>query len=108
MEPTQLKETRALRRADASKRPTLPPHHPPITPVLQEETVMSPSSQSGTMVAGRKQQVAGAGEGEEAGLEGWGAVLKKLSVLFSMDTMFWPLGLHHNNTCGFKFLPPPF
>lgn len=46
-------------------------------------------------------------EGEEAGLRGWGAVLKKLSVLFSMDTMFWPLGLHHNNTYGFKFLPPP-
>lgn len=56
------------------------------------------------MVAGRKQQVARGG-GEGGG--GRGAVLKKLSVLFSMDTMFWPLGLHHNNTYGFKFLPPP-
>lgn len=70
---------------------------------------MSPSSQSGTMVAGRKQQVAGGGGGGGGGIRGWGAVLKKLSVLFSMDTMFWPLGLHHNNTYGFKFLPPsPF
>lgn len=74
---------------------------------LQEEAVMSPTSHLGTMVAGRKQQVARGGGRREEGREGLSRGLKKLSVLFTMDTMFWPLRLEHNNTCGFKFLLSP-
>lgn len=48
------------------------------------------------------------GEEGEEGREGLLRGLKKLSVLFTMDTMFWPLRLQHNNTCGFKFLPSPY
>lgn len=47
----------------------------------------------------------GATEWEER--EGPSRGLKKLSVLFTMETMFWPLRLKHNNTCRFKFLPSP-
>lgn len=49
----------------------------------------------------------GAMGGGEGG-RGLSRGLKKLSVLFTMDTMFWPLRLEHNNTCGFKFLPSPY
>lgn len=41
------------------------------------------------------------------GGEGLSRGLKKHSVLFTMDTMSRPPRLEHNNTCGFKFLPPP-
>lgn len=76
----------------------------PITPVYKRKRWCHPLHTWGTMVAGRKQQVARGVRGREGLLRG----LKKLSVLFTMDTMFWPLRLQHNNTCGFKFLPPPY
>lgn len=58
----------------------------------------------------RSQGAVGGGEGKEwrEGGRGLSRGLKKLSVLFTMDTMFWPLRLEHNNTCGFKFLPSPY
>lgn len=63
---------------------------------------MSATSHFGTMEAGRKQQVAEGGVERRRG--GSVRALKKLCVVFTMDTMFWPLRLEHNNTCGFKFL----
>lgn len=65
-----------------------PSHHT----CLQEETVMSPSSHLGDNGGWKKatgREGAVGGEGEE-GREGLLRGLKKLSVLFTMDTMFWP------------------
>lgn len=73
---------------------------------LQEEMVMSPTSHFGTMVAGRKQQVEkGGGSGEKEG-RGCQKGLKKLSVLFTMDTMFWPLCLSTITLAASSSCPP--
>lgn len=104
MEPTHWKETRAPR---CTGNFFFPSHHT----CLQEETVMSLTSHLGGQwwleESNRSRGAAGGGGRREEEREGLLRGLKKLSVLFTMDTMFWPLRLEHNNTCGFKFLPSP-
>lgn len=77
----------------------------PITPVYKGNGDVTHFTFWGTMVAGRKQQVKRGLWVRWVRRVGLLRVLKKFSVLFTIDTMVWLLRLQHNNTCGFKFLP---
>lgn len=111
MEPTQNRR-RVKGDGSAEVDGGFPSHHT----CLQEEAVMSSTSHLGQWwleESNRSRGVLG-GRGGGGGGWWWGGCglaeggLKKLSVLFTMDPMFWPPRLEHNNTYGFKFLPSPY